>query len=170
MQCEPPLYSSCQFCCGFAVKRCHFVFDAIGLSSCGVGARDRIRRRNCTRRGRYTADSSVARKSSESSAFARGKQTAGRQRTHKPAKAMGLCKCPKRQVTTQFCFEHRVNVCENCMVVNHTKVNIARPVGAQLRVPGERRDRPRTVALNPLLLSLFPPLPHSAQCSHTSSG
>uniref|UniRef100_A0A182PTU6 Zinc finger protein-like 1 homolog n=1 Tax=Anopheles epiroticus TaxID=199890 RepID=A0A182PTU6_9DIPT len=37
---------------------------------------------------------------------------------------MGLCKCPKRQVTTQFCFEHRVNVCENCMVVNHTKVNI----------------------------------------------
>lgn len=37
---------------------------------------------------------------------------------------MGLCKCPKRQVTTQFCFEHRVNVCENCMVVNHTKVGI----------------------------------------------
>lgn len=35
---------------------------------------------------------------------------------------MGLCKCPKRQVTTQFCFEHRVNVCENCMVVNHAKV------------------------------------------------
>uniref|UniRef100_U5EWY3 Zinc finger protein-like 1 homolog n=1 Tax=Corethrella appendiculata TaxID=1370023 RepID=U5EWY3_9DIPT len=37
---------------------------------------------------------------------------------------MGLCKCPKRQVTTQFCFEHRVNVCENCMVVNHKKCTV----------------------------------------------
>jgi len=34
---------------------------------------------------------------------------------------MGLCKCPKRQVTNQFCFEHRVNVCENCMVTSHPK-------------------------------------------------
>jgi len=34
---------------------------------------------------------------------------------------MGLCKCPKRQVTNQFCFEHRVNVCENCMVNSHPK-------------------------------------------------
>ena len=35
---------------------------------------------------------------------------------------MGLCKCPKRKVTNQFCFEHRVNVCEHCMVSNHPKV------------------------------------------------
>lgn len=35
---------------------------------------------------------------------------------------MGLCKCPKRRVTNQFCFEHRVNVCEYCMVTNHPKV------------------------------------------------
>ncbi|XP_017779663.1 PREDICTED: zinc finger protein-like 1 [Nicrophorus vespilloides] len=34
---------------------------------------------------------------------------------------MGLCKCPKRRVTNQFCFEHRVNVCEHCMVSNHAK-------------------------------------------------
>ncbi|XP_026468591.1 zinc finger protein-like 1 homolog [Ctenocephalides felis] len=34
---------------------------------------------------------------------------------------MGLCKCPKRRVTNQFCFEHHVNVCENCMVTNHSK-------------------------------------------------
>lgn len=34
---------------------------------------------------------------------------------------MGLCKCPKRQVTNQFCFEHRVNVCEHCMVQSHPK-------------------------------------------------
>ncbi|XP_012266233.1 zinc finger protein-like 1 homolog [Athalia rosae] len=34
---------------------------------------------------------------------------------------MGLCKCPKRKVTNQFCFEHRVNVCEHCMVTNHPK-------------------------------------------------
>lgn len=34
---------------------------------------------------------------------------------------MGLCKCPKRRVTNQFCFEHRVNVCEHCMVTNHPK-------------------------------------------------
>ncbi|XP_014232772.1 zinc finger protein-like 1 [Trichogramma pretiosum] len=34
---------------------------------------------------------------------------------------MGLCKCPKRKVTNQFCFEHRVNVCENCMVTNHPR-------------------------------------------------
>lgn len=36
---------------------------------------------------------------------------------------MGLCKCPKRRVTNQFCFEHRVNVCEHCMVTNHPKVS-----------------------------------------------
>lgn len=35
---------------------------------------------------------------------------------------MGLCKCPKRDVTNQFCYEHRVNVCENCMVKSHPKV------------------------------------------------
>lgn len=34
---------------------------------------------------------------------------------------MGLCKCPKRRVTNQFCFEHRVNVCNYCMVTNHPK-------------------------------------------------
>lgn len=34
---------------------------------------------------------------------------------------MGLCKCPKRRVTNQFCFEHHVNVCEHCMVTNHPK-------------------------------------------------
>lgn len=34
---------------------------------------------------------------------------------------MGLCKCPKKRVTNQFCFEHRVNVCEHCMVKNHPK-------------------------------------------------
>ncbi|KAI1719467.1 zinc finger protein-like 1 like protein [Ditylenchus destructor] len=32
---------------------------------------------------------------------------------------MGLCKCPKRKVTNLFCFEHRVNVCEYCLVANH---------------------------------------------------
>jgi len=34
---------------------------------------------------------------------------------------MGLCKCPKKKVTNQFCFEHRVNVCEHCMMSNHPK-------------------------------------------------
>ncbi|CAM4588245.1 zinc finger protein-like 1 isoform X2 [Caretta caretta] len=34
---------------------------------------------------------------------------------------MGLCKCPKRKVTNLFCFEHRVNVCESCLVANHSK-------------------------------------------------
>eukprot|EP00794_Sanderia_malayensis_P020598 gene20598-22629_t len=34
---------------------------------------------------------------------------------------MGLCKCPKRKVTNQFCFEHRVNVCEYCLISSHTK-------------------------------------------------
>ncbi|MBN3319665.1 ZFPL1 protein, partial [Atractosteus spatula] len=34
---------------------------------------------------------------------------------------MGLCKCPKRKVTNLFCFEHRVNVCEHCLVSNHAK-------------------------------------------------
>uniref|UniRef100_A0A8V5GNG3 Zinc finger protein-like 1 n=1 Tax=Melopsittacus undulatus TaxID=13146 RepID=A0A8V5GNG3_MELUD len=35
---------------------------------------------------------------------------------------MGLCKCPKRRVTNLFCFEHRVNVCESCLVSAHPKV------------------------------------------------
>lgn len=34
---------------------------------------------------------------------------------------MGLCKCPKRKVTNLFCFEHRVNVCEHCLVESHSK-------------------------------------------------
>ncbi len=38
---------------------------------------------------------------------------------------MGLCKCPKKKVTNLFCFEHRVNVCEHCLVSNHPKVGIA---------------------------------------------
>ena len=37
-------------------------------------------------------------------------------------RAMGLCKCPKKKVTNQFCFEHRVNVCEHCLVSNHPRV------------------------------------------------
>jgi len=34
---------------------------------------------------------------------------------------MGLCKCPKRRVTQHFCFEHKVNVCEFCMIHDHQK-------------------------------------------------
>lgn len=34
---------------------------------------------------------------------------------------MGLCKCPKKKVTNLFCFEHRVNVCEHCLVANHQR-------------------------------------------------
>ncbi|KAL5970970.1 Zinc finger protein-like 1 [Taenia solium] len=34
---------------------------------------------------------------------------------------MGLCKCKRKKVTTLFCFEHRVNVCEFCLVANHPK-------------------------------------------------
>ncbi|XP_046847550.1 zinc finger protein-like 1 homolog isoform X2 [Xenia sp. Carnegie-2017] len=34
---------------------------------------------------------------------------------------MGLCKCPKKKVTNLFCFEHRVNVCEYCLVTDHTR-------------------------------------------------
>lgn len=36
---------------------------------------------------------------------------------------MGLCKCPKKKVTQQFCFEHKVNVCEFCMVNEHQTVS-----------------------------------------------
>uniref|UniRef100_A0AC35TNF3 Zinc finger protein-like 1 homolog n=1 Tax=Rhabditophanes sp. KR3021 TaxID=114890 RepID=A0AC35TNF3_9BILA len=32
---------------------------------------------------------------------------------------MGLCKCEKRCVTALFCFEHRVNVCEKCLLEKH---------------------------------------------------
>lgn len=34
---------------------------------------------------------------------------------------MGLCKCPKRKVTNLFCFEHKVNVCEHCLVNDHVR-------------------------------------------------
>lgn len=34
---------------------------------------------------------------------------------------MGLCKCPKRKVTNLFCFEHDVNVCEDCLVTDHQR-------------------------------------------------
>lgn len=35
---------------------------------------------------------------------------------------MGLCKCPKKVVSNLFCFDHRVTVCESCLVLNHRKV------------------------------------------------
>lgn len=34
---------------------------------------------------------------------------------------MGLCKCAKRKVTNLFCFEHDVNVCEDCLVADHER-------------------------------------------------
>ncbi|XP_046910285.2 zinc finger protein-like 1 homolog [Dermatophagoides farinae] len=40
---------------------------------------------------------------------------------------MGLCKCPKRKVTNQFCFEHQVNVCEYCMIDGQHKTCIVGP-------------------------------------------
>lgn len=32
---------------------------------------------------------------------------------------MGLCKCNRKKVTNLFCYEHRVNVCESCLVERH---------------------------------------------------
>ena len=37
---------------------------------------------------------------------------------------MGLCKC--RTVTNLFCFEHKKNVCEQCILPDHEKVSISR--------------------------------------------
>ncbi|CAF4107271.1 unnamed protein product [Rotaria sordida] len=34
---------------------------------------------------------------------------------------MGLCKCPQRKVSTLFCFKHHVNVCESCLVNEHSQ-------------------------------------------------
>lgn len=33
---------------------------------------------------------------------------------------MGLCKCPKKEFTSLFCYKHRVNVCQHCMVSRHS--------------------------------------------------
>ncbi|XP_054153163.1 zinc finger protein-like 1 [Oppia nitens] len=38
---------------------------------------------------------------------------------------MGLCKCPKKKVTNQFCFNCKVNVCEYCMTTSHQKCFVA---------------------------------------------
>ncbi|KAL3216517.1 hypothetical protein MRX96_033018 [Rhipicephalus microplus] len=42
---------------------------------------------------------------------------------------MGLCKCPRKKVTNQFCYEHRVNVCEHCMVAQHPTKQPSGPQG-----------------------------------------
>ncbi|VDN49597.1 unnamed protein product, partial [Dibothriocephalus latus] len=34
---------------------------------------------------------------------------------------MGLCKCERKKVTNLFCFEHRVNVCEFCLISHHPR-------------------------------------------------
>ena len=34
---------------------------------------------------------------------------------------MGLCRCPQRKVSTLFCFKHHVNVCESCLVNEHSQ-------------------------------------------------
>ncbi|KHJ40844.1 Plus-3 domain protein [Trichuris suis] len=36
-------------------------------------------------------------------------------------KGMGLCKCAKKRVTQMFCYEHRVNVCEYCIIEEHAR-------------------------------------------------
>ena len=40
---------------------------------------------------------------------------------------MGLCKCPLKKVTNLFCFEHRVNVCDSCLLSNHAQVSSSFP-------------------------------------------
>ena len=55
---------------------------------------------------------------------------------------MGLCKCPKRKVTNQFCFEHRVNVCEHCMVASHAKC-VVQSYLAWLQVLTRLKERER---------------------------
>lgn len=37
---------------------------------------------------------------------------------------MGLCKC--RNVTSLFCFQHRKNVCESCILTDHKSVKYKR--------------------------------------------
>uniref|UniRef100_A0A670ZM40 Zinc finger protein-like 1 n=1 Tax=Pseudonaja textilis TaxID=8673 RepID=A0A670ZM40_PSETE len=62
---------------------------------------------------------------------------------------MGLCKCPKRKVTNLFCFEHRVNVCEYCIVANHAKISSTGP--ASMRWPTSfPRTRPPLATSVPL--------------------
>ncbi|CDW53417.1 Zinc finger protein 1 [Trichuris trichiura] len=34
---------------------------------------------------------------------------------------MGLCKCRRKRVTQMFCYEHRVNVCEYCIIEEHAR-------------------------------------------------
>ena len=36
---------------------------------------------------------------------------------------MGICKCNKKRVTQNFCYEHRKNVCEFCMINSHPSVS-----------------------------------------------
>ena len=57
---------------------------------------------------------------------------------------MGLCKCPKRKVTNQFCFEHRVNVCEHCMVASHAKC-VVQSYLAWLQVLTRLKEKERKV-------------------------
>ena len=47
---------------------------------------------------------------------------------------MGLCKCPLKKVTNLFCFEHRVNVCDSCLLSNHAQVIIHSHVLTSTRV------------------------------------
>jgi len=37
---------------------------------------------------------------------------------------MGVCKCKQRNVTNQFCYVCRMNVCESCMIKDHQRVSI----------------------------------------------
>uniref|UniRef100_A0A2K5KJL3 Zinc finger protein-like 1 n=3 Tax=Cercopithecinae TaxID=9528 RepID=A0A2K5KJL3_CERAT len=79
---------------------------------------------------------------------------------------MGLCKCPKRKVTNLFCFEHRVNVCEHCLVANHAKISFTGPASMNV-LPSypETRHLPATSAPaamapsspQPTWLALWPP-------------
>lgn len=47
-----------------------------------------------------------------------------------PVAAMGLCRC--RKVTSLFCFQHRINVCDQCILTSHSTVRCGLRAGAGL--------------------------------------
>ena len=56
---------------------------------------------------------------------------------------MGLCKC--RVVTNLFCFEHKTNVCEKCIIASHRRVR-GLAVCARLPSHAHARTRPALIA------------------------
>ncbi|KAF0993158.1 hypothetical protein HZS_7198 [Henneguya salminicola] len=50
---------------------------------------------------------------------------------------MGICRCHRLSTTNHFCYEHRMNVCQYCVLESHQNAPIIPPSNAESPIADE---------------------------------